>query len=303
MKRGIAHSKELNELQDATLASISISRDNIANAFEDHLDRSTLLGATLWELVKYQSERSQAASYLVSSNLIWDAEMILRSFYEANVKIWYLCCLQGSTRDSAVEEFAGAFLDVQAHKRRLKAGIARTVVEASGGKFDSEIFAAIEDDKIFKFHDGNKKERRDIEQRWSFSVLVRKLEETPPSILDFSSIRGLEYAFGLQSHLLHADVTALDLMRDRISRPLEELEALVGTHVCRIFSDQASIWAMTAIAIWKVAEVKNPNGEQIAESVENVHRLARPFRERFEATQRDFYSDVARERDRNTGEV
>lgn len=210
--------------------------------------------------------------------------------------------MQGTARDAAAKEFAGAFLDVQAHKRRLKAGIARTVAEASGSKFDSEIFAAMEDDRIFQFHNGNKKERRDIEQRWSFSVLVRKLEEIPPGILDFSSIRGLEHAFGLQSHLLHADVTALDLMRDRNTRPFEELEALVGTHVCRIFSDQVSIWAMTSIAIWKTAAAENPNGKQIAESIEKVQRLAHPFRERFEATQRDFYDEVTRERDSDSVE-
>jgi hypothetical protein len=154
----------------------------------------------------------------------------------------------------------------------------------------------MEDGEIFKFHKGNKKERREIEQRWSFSFLVRRLEETPPSILDFSSIRGLEYAFGLQSHLLHVDVTALDLMRDRVSRSPEELQALVGSHVCRIFSDQVSIWAMTSIAIWKVAAVKNANGEQIAKSVEHVHSLTHPFKERFEASQRDFYNDVATKR-------
>ncbi|MBV0912719.1 DUF5677 domain-containing protein [Anianabacter salinae] len=291
MKHGF--SKELNEIQDATLASVSISRDSIAKIFEDRIDRSTLIGATLWDLVKYQSERSQTVSYLVSSNLIWDAEMILRSFYEANVKIWYLCCLQGDERDAAVEDFANAFRDVQANKRRLKASLARTVGEANGRKFESEILAALEDDKIFNFHDGNKKERRDTEQRWSFSILVRKLKETPPDILDFSMIRGIEHAFGLQSHLLHADVTALDLVHDRRNRQAEELEALVGAHVCRIFSDQVAIWAITAIAIWKVAAAKNPNGKQITESVERVHNLTRPFRDRFEATQRDFYDTVA----------
>lgn len=282
-------SDELNEIQDATVAGISVMRDSIHRAFDGHLDDQPKFKRTVWELVLYQSERSQVVSYLVSSNFVWDAEMILRSFYEANVKIWYLCSLRSPARETAVDEFWGAFLDVHAHKRRVKAGLVRPVSQSMGREFDTKIFGALEDDKLFQFHDGNKKDRRDVEQRWSFSSLIKKLESTPKDVLDFTSIRSLEHPFGLQSHLLHADVSALDLVHDRKTRSAEELEALTGSHVCRIFSDQISIWAMTSIALWSTTGTKNEKGEEIARTVEKVHRLIRPFSDRFEASQADFY--------------
>ncbi|WP_085901653.1 DUF5677 domain-containing protein [Kiloniella majae] len=264
-------------------------RDSISLALGEHLDDQPKFKRTVWGLVLYQSERSQVVSYLASSNFVWDAEMILRSFYEANVKIWYLCSLQGADREAAVEEFWGAFLDVHAHKRRVKAGLVKSVSQNLRREFHTKIFSALEDDKINQFYEGNKKDRRDVEQRWSFSSLIKKLETTPKNILDFSSIRALEHSFGLQSHLLHADVSALDLMHDRKIRSAEELEALTGSHVCRIFSDQISIWAMTSIAVWSATGTKCPKGDEIASTVDKVHKLIRPFSERFEASQSDSY--------------
>lgn len=282
-------SKELDEIQDTTMASISLIRDSIGQALGEHLEHQPKFKQTIWRLVLYQSERSQTVSYLVSSNLVWDAEMILRSFYEANVKIWYLCSLQGPERDTAVEEFWGAFLDVHAHKRRVKAGLVKPVAQNLGREFEAKIFNALEDDEIFKFHDGNKKDRRDIEQRWSFSNLIKKLELTPKNILDFTSIRGLEHPFGLQSHLLHADVSALELMHDRKTRQTEELEALIGCHICRIFSDQISIWAMTSIAIWSSTGTKNAKMDNMERCIEDVYKLITPFSDRFAASQTEFY--------------
>lgn len=283
------YSDELNEIQDATITGISVMRDSIRLALDEHLHDQPKFKQTAWELVLYQSERSQVVSYLVSSNFVWDAEMILRSFYEANVKIWYLCSLQGAERDAAVDEFWGAFLDVHAHKRRVKAGLVKSVFQNLSREFDAKIFSALENDKINQFHEGNKKNRRDVEQNWSFSSLIRKLETTPKNILDFTSIRALEHPFGLQSHLLHADVSALDLVYDRKTRSAEELEALIGSHACRIFSDQISIWAMTSIALWSTTSSKNERADEIARSLENVHKLIRPFSKRFEASQAEFY--------------
>ncbi|MBL1435387.1 MAG: hypothetical protein COB08_004215 [Rhodobacteraceae bacterium] len=51
--------------------------------------------------------------------------------------------------------------------------------------FDVKIFAALESSGNFQFHDGNKKERREIELRWSFSNLIRQLVSTPKEILSF----------------------------------------------------------------------------------------------------------------------
>lgn len=286
------YSKELNEIQDATINGISVIRDGINDVLETHFEQHFEFKQTISRLVHYQSERSQTVSYLVSSDRVWDAEMILRSFYEANVKIWYLCSLRGSARDDAVEEFRGAYYDVHAHKRRVKAGFSKTVSQNLEQNFDSKIFSALEDEKIFHFHDGNKKERREIEQRWSFSSLIRRLELTPKDILDFTSIRALEHQFGLQSHLLHADISALDMMFDRKTREPDELEHLIGTHICRIFSDQISIWAMTSIAICSSAEATNPKADEMTRSIVNVQTLIKPFSDRFEVSQKDFYKDV-----------
>lgn len=68
----------------------------------------------------------------------------------------------------------------------------------------------------------------------------------------------------MQSHLLHADISALDRMLDRMTRDPGELEVLVGTHVCKTLSDQIYLWAMTSIAILSCAKPKDQRAKEVA---------------------------------------
>lgn len=283
---------DLNHVQDEILSCISTIRDSIAHALDTQADATTASVNLIGRLVHYQSERSQAVSLLVSAGMIWDAEMILRSFFEANVKIWYLCSLNPDEREAAAAEFLEAYRDVQARRRGSRAQPATVVAAKHDDRFGAEVFAALGNEEVNDFHQGNKKERRSIEQEWSFSVLVDKLAKGPRTRLDFSDVRILQHGFGMQSHLLHADVTALDLMTDRRKRPVEERTTLAESHLCRVFSDQMSVWAMTSIAIWSTLSEAEPAGSKIAAKLKDIDDMMKPIRQRFEATQEELYRGI-----------
>lgn len=286
------YSQQLNQAQDVTIGCISEIRDFIQQAFDNHIDKKRSFGSVLWNLTKYQADRSQAVSHLVSMNMPWDAEIILRSFYEANVKIWYLCSVPEENREHTLIDFISAYQDVYSRKRHRKAINASQTSLKMGKGFDSMVFDFLADPKSFPWHDGNKKERKAVEQRWSFSELVKTLHSMDAGKLDFKDIKALEITYANQSHLIHSDSIALNFMIDRATRKHEELEALHAAHICRIFTDQVSLWAMSCKALWSLDSTCFKFGETILKGLEKLHDITQPLSENFESSQTDFYKSL-----------
>jgi hypothetical protein len=284
------YADDLNSLQDATLASISATRDAIQARFSAHHSPEDPVDSTLRRLFAFLSDRSQAVSFLVSAGYVWDAEIILRSFYEANARIWFICLTSSDDRPALVEEFWGENAAIHNRKRAGRASAAVNTSRKYGNSGDEAVFAALMREDIFGFDEGNKQARKAIEQKWSFSEIVRFLEKNAPPDFDMGDIPALLHMYGQASHLIHADESALDLMLDRKMRAPEELEILSCAHVCRIFNDQASMWILSAMALeYRHGRdvLRDPN---VAEKFAAVQGLTKPFTERFNASQAEFYS-------------
>lgn len=82
---------DLNSIKVAALDAITAVRNAIQGTFSEQGDRQDPIDNTLMRLCAYLSDRSRAVSYLVSSGFAWDGEIILRSFYEVNARIWVIC--------------------------------------------------------------------------------------------------------------------------------------------------------------------------------------------------------------------
>ncbi len=115
------YASELDQIQDTVLEVISACRDEIEELFAANSNDQEIVDHTLKRLFAYQSDRSQTISYLVSSNYIWDAEIIMRSFYEAHTKIWFICQSPGGERESLAKEFWGDYSKMHAHKKAARA--------------------------------------------------------------------------------------------------------------------------------------------------------------------------------------
>jgi len=96
----------LLELQDANLEAVSIivAEVKILLAVSEE-DKSDPVVHTLRNLTKYLSERNQTASMLVSWGYTWDAEIILRSFYETAARILFICFAEKDKRQELANEF------------------------------------------------------------------------------------------------------------------------------------------------------------------------------------------------------
>tara|TARA_R110002096_G_scaffold42457_1_gene114561 strand:+ start:282 stop:1139 length:858 start_codon:yes stop_codon:yes gene_type:complete len=278
-------SDELNDMQEAVLLCISTIRDGITLALDSEYKDNAIFRQTLRRLAHYQSSRSATISFLISHGKIWDAEIILRSFFEANIKIWYLCTLEGDEQAKALREFNETFSSVKANKRKHKTEVAIEVAKKSGSTFDENLLRNVGDETVFGVAEGNRKERKKVERNWSFSELLGALVKSDNQLLDFKYIRALEYQYSMQSHLIHADIVALDTITDQYNRSLSQITALNCAHVSRMFSDQVVIWRITSIALWGNLNSNNPNTEKEANAVKDALELSERFSEVFELSQ------------------
>ena len=284
------HAVKMDEIQSAMLSVTSACRDSISSYFSENLQINSRVDATLNDLLGYFSDRSQAISHLVSCGYAWDAEIILRCAYETAAKIWLICLTPDDTRDRLVEEFWGISAEIHNRKKARQASFAKQLHISRNNQHDSRVFAFLEDRTIFHQDEINKKERKAIEQKWSFTEIVNYLEANHPIDFPMRYVTGLLFNYGTASHLIHADDHALDLMLDRELRDPEELALLMLTHTLRIWSDLVSLWFMSSETLRYRFGIKGRNAK-LYEQVEKFQGLGAPIKEQFDQMQEHFYNN------------
>jgi len=287
----------LLKLQDATLAAITAIRDEIQHLLDVN-ERRDEFAQTIASLVYYMSGRSQAVTMLTSWSMPWDAEIVLRSFYEASAKIVFLALSPADHREELVEEFWVELDSIHAIRRARKAEFVQPKSES--GNISDEVFGALRDPNLQDLAPRhNKARRKEIEQRWSFAEIVEALAEMDVPQGRLEHIRSLLHMYGMASHLIHADKSALDLMTDRLHRPEPERSIVAAAQAGRIFSDLVYLWFFCADAIRRAfgLSFKNPSG--IAGALDLVDRHGRPFADMFTESQKDFYQRLHHKADAN----
>ncbi|TXM93737.1 hypothetical protein FV222_22040 [Methylobacterium sp. WL103] len=231
--------QNIRELQEHNLFVMSLLRDEAVHLFEVAEDRESKIVATLSHLFSYIFSRSQTISFLIGGGYDWDAEIILRSFYETAAKIIYICSVDDEERPTLVNEFWDELGPISDRKNAVRASYAE---EALGEGVSSKILRALQNGKIFDLEsEGNKHSRKRLEKKWSFTEIISVLEARSLKGKPLKGIKSLLHMYGSSSHLIHADKFAMDLMHDRATRPAEELIFLKAGHVSRIMSDQVNI--------------------------------------------------------------
>jgi len=281
---------KMNVIQNAMMETSSLCRDYIMQIFSENSNHDSIVDSTLKSLVSYFSDRSQVVVHLASYEYSWDAEMILRSAFEASAKVWLICLSSLADREYLVKEFWGLYTQVHNRKISHKAGIAKSVFINNGNQHGVDIFEALEDERLFNHDNVNKRRRKEIEQKWSFTEIINYLEKNHPPLFSMKYLSCVLHTYGNASHLLHADTIALDMMLDRNLRDKNELLILKCAHTVRIWSDVVSLWYISCFALGKMYDVF-VNHQKIDALYRNFFELSDPIREQFDLSQREFYTD------------
>lgn len=284
----------LLELQEANLEAVSIIVAEVRTLLDvPEEDRSDPVVHTLRNLTKYLSDRSQAVSMLVSWGYAWDAEIILRSFYETAAKILFICFADKEKRQELANEFWLEFETIHSRKVARKANFAGNIYNKNERGYGVSVFSVLQDPRLYPLDKKHTKaERKVIEQRWSFAEIIETLSKTPPPGKNLTDIKCFLHIYGMASHLIHADKTAMELMLDRVLRNEGERKILESSHAGRIFSDQVSLWLFCADAIRGCLEKEFSDKNKLMNAYNKAIEMGKPFPQMFADSQEQFYKDM-----------
>ena len=271
--------EELNEFRRALYGS------------EQHREL-TLGKETVRLLNQYQFDRSLGAYCLIINGLVWDAEIIVRSVYETCAKVLFLTTSTDEAREQLAAEFwtdLGAIYD---RKGSEKAGLAERLARQFNEN-DARIFRGLQNPRLFKTEAiENKRRRNEIEQKWSFSEIIKRLSRTSDHHVRIEGLDALSHMYGVMSHLAHASPKALDLMEDRATRGTDLL-ALEANHIRRMLSDLTSLGSFSLRFSHAAETGQVSSTDQLADILKRMHEAGSDIRAEFDASQDEFYEAPA----------
>jgi hypothetical protein len=283
-------------LQDVKRVFTSMRSEVLMISYENNqIDKYYQLKLTLNHLAHYLFERGRGVIVLVHNGLDWDAEIVLRSYYECAVKIIYICMTKGDDQARAVTEFWEDLSEISDKKTAHRAEYAKNVFPDED-LADRDIFELLQ--KHAEEREGtaekSKSERRRLEQKWSFTELVSAISNLGEGEKKIPEAKALLHIYGMASHLCHADSMAMDLMTDRTIREPDELKLLQDSHVSRMMSDILSLGAICGVLIAENVGASRENIDKIINDKENILAKGRVISNMFKDSQRDFYNESLR---------
>jgi len=148
----------------------------------------------------------------------------------------------------------------------------------------------LQDDRVTPINPESAKARRKaIEQKWSFNGIMDYFTTKSDDTFDLSKAKLLLHTYGMASHFVHADHSALDLMEDRYHRTPQDLRFLEAGHASRILTDQASLAFLCAVAASRHFKAKFRDQVTLATRVQECLDLSKPIMDAFYGSQKEFY--------------
>lgn len=280
------------EIRDTAWKFLTSQREEIYDLFSKSTTEDPARHL-VFQLLLYLGERGRAVLALLSADMDWDAEIVLRTYYECASKILYLCLSPSTERERLVHEFEVILAEGADKKRARKAKLAeRAAREESEGAKD--VFRLMHDPKMIRSTTVvSKAERQAVEARWSFSGIVEQLSKV--TILGgLREIESLLHMYGMASHLVHSDAGALDLMTDRALRSESDQVLVKRGHRARILSDVVSLGLFCSHSAGVILAAPTGWMRRSHEHADATTTLARVVTEEFYVSQREFYDRMLR---------
>ena len=180
---------------------------------------------------------SESSLLLVQTGKEWDADLINRSVLEGTIK--YIFLMHGNSdqvRQKAIEfwEKLPLFASIRRSDR------ARSFLDVVGNHDSSEWIPikdlVLSDDDISRIKgESTKKERRSLDQKWSFSEITKGFAASDSE--ELKCFIHLSHGYGMSSRLIHKDGDGVGMVWERYRRSADEQVSVKLGHSARIVSD------------------------------------------------------------------
>ncbi|MES3021123.1 MAG: DUF5677 domain-containing protein [Pseudomonadota bacterium] len=240
-------------------------------------------------VLQYYAERSQSQTLLLQAWKLWDADIIMRSMLECATRFLFVSIAAPDERAQRIEEYTISLNEIENLQRSEKAKdfVATSIDEDTKMLIGGVVFGA-EDEAELRAR-WPKAKRKALKQKWSFTEISHVLSTFHVDRLDLRNYKSFLHGYGLSSHLIHADQTSMDLVKDRAGREPQEKAMLEKAHFARLATEPVSILFLCWRAMAYASGVDSKNIE-IVKSVIALNEQAAVYHRAFAESQRDLYS-------------
>lgn len=195
---------------------------------------------------------TQSTLVVITSGFIWEAEILLRCVVEGSFKYAFLCHGDESALSKKLDEYWEQLFEISKIKDHQRVSDMLQHVENP----DSLEWKPLRDlqlssEELSQLQQNFPRIRRkQIEHGWAFNEIIGELSKADPT--NFQGFTGFAYNYGLSSHLIHQDSSAVRLIWDRNVREEERKRPLELAHAARIISDLISMASFRAIMTYKL---------------------------------------------------
>lgn len=235
-----------------SLAVFSQFRDEIRNVIKESKAADPRFSRFASGQMHYYGERCQSLNLLLQEWKLWDCDILMRVATECATRFIFVSVANVSERADRIHEYEVGLNEIEDLQRSEKA---KPSVVSSSDPDTAMLLGGIvlspEKEAALRAR-WPKAKRAQIKQKWSFSEMVRQLSEVHNERIDLRHYKSLLHGYGLSSHLIHADQTAINVYWDRQERETHIRRLQEQAHFARLATSQVSIlflcWRAISVA-------------------------------------------------------
>ena len=191
---------------------------------------------SLGMLLTAAARSGESAFLLIAYGQLWDAEVVVRSVFEASLKFAFIV----QNREDFAQRFK-EYTEDQRYLALMKDDQKARELLASLRDPEADQWRPIRDmvlpdvtrDELRTRYD--KPTRRAMETRWGYVGLLDSLSRSGDPF--YQGFSGLSYSYSVASHIHHADYVGVSIAMDRELRSPERRDSAHMVHLMRLISD------------------------------------------------------------------
>jgi hypothetical protein len=235
-------------------------------------------------VLHYYAERCQSLNLLLQEWKLWDCDIIMRAALECATRFLFVSITPSAERQSRIDEYMIHLNEIEDLQRSERAKI----FVANSADHDASMLIGgivLDENREAELRAKWPKTKRSaLKQRWSFSEMAHVLSTFNDARLDLRKYKSLLHGYGISSHLIHADQTAMDVVRDRIGRDPKERKLLERAHFARLATEPVSLLFLCWRAMVYATGIDSKN-EKLVQSYLDLNGMADVYHREFADSQ------------------
>ncbi|SCZ09790.1 MULTISPECIES: DUF5677 domain-containing protein [unclassified Pseudomonas] len=216
-------------------------RDELQRVIEKTREIDPKYSSHAGMVLHYYSERCQSINLLLQEWKLWDCDIIMRSALECATRFLFVSIAPPDERGLRIDEYSVFLNQIEDLQRSERA---KPFATESNNQDTQMLIGGVilsPDQEAELRAKWPKSKRNALKQKWSFTEMARVLCEFHDDGLDLRGYKSFLHGYGISSHFIHADQTAMDLIWDRATREPQERALLENAHFAGLATEPVSI--------------------------------------------------------------